>query len=856
MKRWVTIFFVITASMVYIKCHGQSSFRAARFYREARRINAMADPTKAIGKIESMLQTIPRGRKNLVRIRFILSFRLGDLYVRTGAYSKAENLLLSLVAEVREDKPRPFQATLSFQGTRYDCFEKLGYFYLRTGNLRKAEAAFAESKSLRDGMFPVRSVHRIHPLVGFGSLYFVRGNEEKTYQAFNEAERLLKRATSTLYDYDNIARLYLSDLSEICLLQGRHDEAWEYINKLSVASSGLGKFGSRIGRNLEISRILELKARYYLLRENYDKAGEYLDRALSYYSSKIGSSDVMFKLLKTGALLHWYQGDIQSSNDAFLSLIRSYRQHIGRNFVAMSEYEKEQFYNTLRSDFNLFNAYALDNYASPGAHVLFEEMYNNALNTKALLLNETNKIRNNIMASNDQYLIGKLRQWEGAKSQLSTLYFEKNATGRVDSLEKRIENLEKEINSQSNLFKRSEDAPDWSDITAVLKDGEAAVEIVRINTVNKGVKNNYGRNGGVSDSTVYLALVLRRDSKTPGCIFLHDGNQLEKRFLPYYRNSIVALTEDNVAYDKFWAPLKAELKDVTRVYLSPDGVFNQINLNTLKNPISKQYLLDEIDIRYLTNTSDLLKPGQQTVGTPDGMLFGRPAYNEEVVASSIEHETPLLLYGRRNLLTDALSDFRNQEFADLPGTEMEITTIENALAARQVKVRTFKGVDASEENVKAVTSPSILHIATHGFFVEDSASHVNPMIRSGLVMAGVSSQEKAGTEDGILTAYEATNLNLDNTSLVVLSACDTGLGEIRNGAGVYGLQRAIIVAGARNLLMSLWKVDDQATALLMGEFYRNWNEGENHSAFRGAQMMLRQRYPDPYYWGAFIMVGK
>ena len=855
MKRWIAIFFVITASMAYINCHAQSSFRTARFYREARRINAIADPAKAIEKIESMLRTIPPDRKNLIKVRFILSFRLADLYMRTGAYAKAENLLLSLVAEVREDKPRPFGATLSFHGTRYDCFEKLGYFYLRTGNLRKAEAAFTESKSLRDSIFPIRSVHRIHPLVGFGSLYFVRGDEERTYAAFNEAEKLLERATSTLYDYDNIARLYLSDLSEICLLQGRHDEAWEHINKLSVASSGVGKFGSRIGRNLEISRILELKARYYLLEENYTKAQEYLDRALNYYSPKIGSSDVRFKLLKTQALLHWYQGDIEKSNAAFLRLIRSYRQHIAQNFVAMSEYEKEQFYNTLRSDFNLFNAYAVDNHASPGANVLFEEMYNNALNTKALLLNETNKIKNSIIESKDQNLIGKLRQWEDAKSNLSTLYFDKSATGRLDSLEKKVENLEKEINSHSNLFTRNEDMPDWTKIKAVLKSGEAAVEIIRINTVNKSVKNNYGRNGGVSDSTVYLALVLTSDSKTPGYTFLRDGNQLEKRFLPYYRNSIVALGDDNLTYDKFWAPLKAQLNGVARVYLSPDGVFNQINLNTLKNPRSKQYLLDEIDINYLTNTGDLLKPEQQTIGAPDGMLFGRPAYDGEVAASR-EHQSPSLFYGTRNLLTDELSDFREQEFADLPGTEMEINTIEKALAARQVKVLTFKGADASEENVKAVTSPTILHIATHGFFVEDSASHVNPMIRSGLVMAGVRNQEKAGTEDGILTAYEATNLNLDNTSLVVLSACDTGLGEIRNGAGVYGLQRAIIVAGANNLLMSLWKVNDEATALLMGEFYRNWHEGENQSAFRTAQMILRQRYPDPYYWGAFIMVGK
>lgn len=855
MKRAAIILLAITGMMSTLTCRAQKAIHFPKLYRESRRISATADPEKAIAKIELILPSIPESKDKFIKLRFILSLRLADLYVRTGSYAQAENLLLSLTANVRERRPRPARAALSFYGTMYDCFEKLGYFYLRTGNLRKAEAVFNESQVLREAMFPVRSVHRVQPLVGFGSLYFLKGDEQKTYQAFNKAEKVLARATSTSFDYDNIARLYLSDLSEICLSQGRFDEAWKYINQLSVAASGIGKFASRIGRNLEVSRIMELKARYYLLQDNYGKAQDYLDRALEYYSPGIESSDVKFKLLKTQALLYWYQGNINESNDAFLRLIRSYRDHIARNFVAMSEYEKEQFYNTLKSDFNLFNAYALDNYSSAGGHVLFEEMYNNALNTKALLLNETNKIKNAIIQSNDSDLIEKLRLWEESKSQLSSTYFNKNAVNAIDSLEKKIENLEKEINNRSNLFRGTEDPPDWTKVKAVLNSREAAIEIVRINTVSKKVKNNYGSNGGLTDSTVYVALVIQSDSKTPKCIFLPDGKQMEKRFLPYYRNSIMARTGNDLTYDKFWSPFKAQLKDVQKIYLSPDGVFNQINLNTLQNPLSKEFLLDETDISYLTNTGDLLKPRKQTRANAVGILFGRPAYDMQQV-QAIASQTTSSVYGTRNVLTDELSEFRDQEFSDLPGTETEINTIQRALESRGVDVQTFKGVEALEENVKAVRSPSILHVATHGFFVEDTASLVNPMIRSGLVMAGVRNQDKDRTEDGILTAYEATNLNLDNTSLVVLSACDTGLGEIRNGEGVYGLQRAIIVAGANNLLMSLWKVDDEATALLMSEFYDHWSPDENQSAFRKAQMVLRKKYSDPYYWGAFIMLGK
>ena len=183
--------------------------------------------------------------------------------------------------------------------------------------------------------------------------------------------------------------------------------------------------------------------------------------------------------------------------------------------------------------------------------------------------------------------------------------------------------------------------------------------------------------------------------------------------------------------------------------------------------------------------------------------------------------------------------------------------------------------EASEASLKAVKSPALMHIATHGYFLADADlsnggdamgvnaenARNNPLLRSGLILAGAPKQENAtldlqSNDNGVLTAYEAMNLSLEGTDLIILSACETGLGDVRAGEGVYGLQRAFLVAGANALIMSLWKVDDEATQLLMTNFYTNWTKlGDKQKAFKQAQLQLMAKYKEPYYWGAFVMMG-
>jgi CHAT domain-containing protein len=291
--------------------------------------------------------------------------------------------------------------------------------------------------------------------------------------------------------------------------------------------------------------------------------------------------------------------------------------------------------------------------------------------------------------------------------------------------------------------------------------------------------------------------------------------------------------------------------DVDKVYLSPDGIFNKINFITLYNPQTEKYVLNEISINYLTNTNVILNKtnnGHAPVD-PKIQLFGNADFSQGV--SSTNSTGPAI--------------------DPLPGTGEEIREISSLLESKSWSSTVFENSSANEKSLKEVKNINILHIATHGFFLSDKSNNDdfysienNPLMRSGLLLTSAQNAfmgdhikfSSGDDEDGVLTAYEVMNMDLSGTQLVVLSACETGLGEVKNGEGVYGLQRAFIIAGAESLIISLWKVSDDATRDLMIRFYEIYLE--NHDKFEAlalAQKDMLEKYKNPYYWGAFVISG-
>jgi len=292
----------------------------------------------------------------------------------------------------------------------------------------------------------------------------------------------------------------------------------------------------------------------------------------------------------------------------------------------------------------------------------------------------------------------------------------------------------------------------------------------------------------------------------------------------------------------------------------------------------------------VNSTKDLLR-GSQPGKTNSAALVGNPQFDfdEAQQRAALEKleagEKQAPLAAAMAVTSQGVSrDFQGERLKQLPGTQEEVRQVKALLDERGWQAEVFTGEGALEEAVKRVRSPRVLHLATHGFFENDQEKNLaeprelgggerpsgleDPMLRSGVYLAGANralahQPPVEGLESGVLTAYEATQLNLQGTELVVLSACETGLGEQREGEGVFGLRRAFQEAGAEAVLMSMWSVPDRETQELMALFYGKWLAGmDKHEALRRAQLeereTVRKRYGKdlPYYWGAFVLVGR
>lgn len=815
---------------------------------------------------------------------------LAYLYIKTGRYDETEKLLKDAI-RIRQqrygDSSRflitPYTQLANLRQIKGDYIEaqelaRKGYeiaahnfgekslqtnesllveadIYTAIGDFERAKENITKVMGIKNKLLGENHVELANSYTKLALVRYFNGEDlSQITSLFQKAQQII---SNNLGEDNPVYAVALKNLSLVHLENQEYDQALKLLNRAEkIWAQKLGTTQS-----IQSAEIKLLAGDVELRRGKAGRALSAYQRGRKIYQKKLGKNHPNYvkSVAKIGRA-YYTLSKFRKSRKHTERALKSYLGYIKLFFPVLSEREKSRYWSLIRSDFEFYTNLAFN---TPKKKKLFGSVYNNILQTKALLLSSSIKIRNRIVESGDPDLVANYQEWVSKKDRLTEVLSMSVAQRKQENadpkrLQREIENIEKTLSKHTLFDAGEEEKISWKDVKKALHKDEAAIEIVRYRHFDKQF----------TDSVVYAALIVSPKFRKVRRVFFPDGNYLEKGGLSIYRSSVNYEIEDTESYHNFWAPIAKALPKIGKggkIYLSSEGVFNQINIEGLMLEDKKNFVIDVSNIILVSNTKDLVlsRPKGKGVETEQKKqstlvgLFGNPVFYEDLGKS--EYNT-----------------YTNRPITQLPGTMTEIEKLDELLKKMpRITPQTYLTTDASEEQVRTLKNPRIFHIATHGFFLPDQASETesglqqerateNPLLRSGLLLKNAGDLMKDpdnvyafNRKGGVLTAYEAMNLNFDNTELVVLSACETGKGDVKVGEGVYGLQRAFLVAGADAIVMSLFKVDDQATQQLMLNFYRNWFEKQmdKRAAFTQAKIDLRKTFSEPKYWSAFIMIG-
>ena len=821
-------------------------------------------------------------------------FALANSCEQFGNYGKAEQYYLeeTFLWKSAVGENHPNYAT---------SLNNLAVLYESLGRYAEAEQLYMQAMGIRKVQLGENNPSFAQSLNNLAFLYESLGRYAEAETLYTQSMGIRKAQLGEDHpDYatslNNLAVLYES--------LGRYAEAETlYTQSMGISKAQLGKGHPDYATSLNnMAALYKSMGRYAMAEPLYRKT-------IEIFRAQMGEEHFSYATsLNNLAMLYESMGKYAEAGRLLLQGQQVYLHQLRTVFPSLSEKEKEQFLHTFTYKFELFHSFSMKRLEDNP--IFTAPQYNNVLLLKGILLQSGSQMRERILASEDTTAIRLFGDWQVLKRQWlqeSEIPKSEREQAGIDPEATLVKanTLEKELSRRSEAFAEATDTvrTSWQEIQQGLKPSEAAIELIRYNWYHKKW----------TDTVHYAALIVTPETKDhPYLVLLENGTELEERGAQSYQSAFATRGASRVAngnnpipsdslYTYFWQPIQEALDSLGgagKVYLSADGVYHTLNLQTLKNPETGQYLLETLDIQRVGSTRDLVKKKKQRSNNNNAVLAGYPSYpaSPEAIASALERfhkgrEAPVLTAslgssGYGTYQTYRAIDISRSSISPLPGTLTEVEQVAAVLDREGIPSQALLENTASEDVLKKVKSPRILHIATHGFFEPESEQQAeglnremlmsglgqetvteNPYLRCGLYLAGAETtlknrgnpdfQRLEGQEDGILTAYEASLLDLRGTELVVLSACETGLGVTKNGEGVYGLQRAFQVAGAETVIFSLWKVADEQTQEMMGLFYGNWLEKgmSKRQAFKTAQQTIKEKYKDPYFWGAFVMIG-
>jgi CHAT domain-containing protein len=820
-----------------------------------------------------------------------LLLNFANLYDELALYQKAEALYLESIASSEKINGKE---SLIYSNNLLD----IGILYQHLGNYEKAENYFLESIAISEKLQDINDPEFANKLMNYANLCADLGLYEKAEELQLKAKGIIEKVLGNEHPWYSFI---LNNIAGINTLMGQFENA----EKLYIEAS---KIKEKVFGNMHPSyanSLLSLAELYLKINQN-TKAEALLFESKDIFEKKIGKETAeSAKCLATLGNLYLQTNQLDKAENNYLASLNIQKRLFGANHPAFSDIKsklgtlffKQKKYNLAETNFTESSLLLQNEIILALNHLSEKEMnqylllfsekeakvfsfnqntgnqtniseisYNNALFRKGFLLNAYNQIKN--IVKNNESAKEKYQLLQAYSSQMAKEYTKPLAERKVlKDLEIKSNDLEKELTKTINGYGNAVKHVTWQQVQKKLAKNEAAIEFIHYKYYSLGA----------TDSVFYAALIVLPNESKPIFVTLFNEKEIEKLTNSTnirkadYVNNLYSLADRGVGiqkeqksnlYDLVWKPLRKYLINVKKVFFSPSGLLHRINLDAI-HMSELETMADKYQLIQLNSTRQLVLKNEMKNNKLKASIFGGIKFNKDSLDEKTENRT-----------------LKKGLWTYLPGTTNEVKSLNEILKKVGYESDLKIGFEASEEAFKTITnnkinSPKLLHIATHGYFFADPNQSVpetgnqesifkisdNPMLRSGLILAngnegwsGVPTLEDK--EDGILTALEISQMDFKNTELAVLSACETGLGEINSNEGVYGLQRAFKIAGVKYIIMSLWQVPDKQTSILMNAFYNKLlvEKLEIPQAFHEAQKKLRESGLDPYYWAGFVLV--
>lgn len=766
---------------------------------------------------------------------------LANLNLNLGNYSEAQNYFNKLLEINTISNENDLELLCLSQETFASYYEQVGDI-VKAKKLRENNVKLWELKSDR-----LNSIQYLTLLIDAAESEIINGNYKKAATYLLKANPLAeKRKKKSIYlkylfikgnycshysknDYGNVNLIKKGWYDKfITLISGEKNQKDRFKKEAILCFEKIVEFEKKENGENSIGYILSIHRLVLFYWENGDKIN-----AMNYLN-KIGNKikkleTTNFQVYNSILLLNSIiDNELKGFNAVKSNLKKIEAIHLNRlvsSYPFLTEKEKETYKLLIENSMNSINSI----YIKANTIESNQNLYNNILAIKEIALNSNEYTRDFISNLEDNH---KIEYFNIIKKRDSLELIKKNNNeNNLKNILIEEKNFLRKIMNSNGYRQFNPKEITWQLLRDTLNKNEIAIEFIK----------DY-------NSKIYYALIIKKDIIFPKLIPLFLENNIlsildEKGKTELKINTIYETKRDSL-YNLIWKSLEPEMVQIQKVYISLDGILHNLPIQTL---------LKDKDITLLSSTRKIIS-------------YKKRKNNKPIYAKLIGG----INYGN-------ISNKNNSRdiniYINLPHTINEINNINKILRAKYPKdnINMILNDDANEIAFKKLKfeTPHILHIATHGYYIPQDKNIVsskiselytitqsNPMLRSGLVLAGVNENNFNTTDnDGILTSQEIARMDLSNVDLVVLSACETGLGDLAGNEGVFGLQRAFKLAGVKSIMMSLWKVPDEETAELMGYFYKNLiNNMSKENALKNAQKEMKKKGKSIFSWGGFVIL--